>query len=444
MADQVVVALRDEGLGNTSYLVDLGNGDALAVDPSRDLRALRTAARERGLRVAVVAETHLHADFLSGAVQLAADGGARIVASAAGDREFPHQGLRDEEEIDLGGLTLRALATPGHTGEHLSYELRDAARTLGVFTGGSLIVGGAARTDLVDPARTEELSRAQFGSLRRLAALPDEAVVWPTHGAGSFCTAGPADRALASTIAHERATNPLLRVADEDAFVAMMRDALGSFPPYFLRLAEENRRGPAVLPDRLSVPAVEPVPGLDVVDARPASAYAAGHPAGSLSIPLRPAFASWLGWLAPADGPVVVLRDPEQDLEEILWQAAKIGYTGLVGELAGGLTAWADAGLPVATTPLRPAFRSDDAGVIDVRQRAEYDAGHAPGAVNIELGQLAEQLPAGEGPLVLMCGHGERAMGAASILQRHGFEQVTVLDGGPQEWIAANGAEPAP
>ncbi|MGQ5228368.1 MBL fold metallo-hydrolase [Streptomyces sp. yara] len=188
-ADDHLVALVDEGLGNSAYLLDLGDGRALAVDSGRDLRALRAAAERRGLTVAYAADTHLHADFLSGAVQLGHDLGATILASAAGRRAFAHRALADGAEVDLGGLALRALATPGHTDEHFSLLLLDGSRKLGVFTGGSLIVNCAARTDLLGTDRTEELARAQYRSLKRLTELPDETAVRPTYGAGSFCSA---------------------------------------------------------------------------------------------------------------------------------------------------------------------------------------------------------------------------------------------------------------
>ncbi|WP_205315684.1 MBL fold metallo-hydrolase, partial [Nonomuraea lactucae] len=244
----MVIPIVDEGLGNSSYLLDLGDGRALAVDASRDLRELRSQARRHGLTVGLAADTHLHADFLSGALQLAAEDGATILASADGHRTFTHRGLRDGDEVDLGGLTLRALATPGHTGEHLAFLLLDGSTPIGVFSGGSLIVGSAARTDLSGPERAEALARAQYRSLRRLAALPDHVALWPTHGAGSFCSAPPgAERT--STIGAEKATNPLLQVSDEDAFVKRLLDSLGSFPPYFLRLAEANRVGPPPVGD---------------------------------------------------------------------------------------------------------------------------------------------------------------------------------------------------
>jgi hydroxyacylglutathione hydrolase len=243
----LIVPVVDEGLGNSAYLVDLGDGLTLAVDVPRDLRAVRAAARQHRLTAAFAADTHLHADFLSGAPQLAAEDGARILASAAGGRAFDHRGLADGDEVDLGRLTLRAWATPGHTAEHLAYLPLDGAQVLAVFTGGSLLVGAAARTDLSGPEQTEALARSQYASLGRLLALPDATPVYPTHGAGSFCSAPPgADRT--TTIGREKGANPLLAAGDEDAFVKVLLASLGTFPGYFLRLPEENRRGPAVVP----------------------------------------------------------------------------------------------------------------------------------------------------------------------------------------------------
>ena len=247
MAGTLVVPVVDEGLGNSAYLVDLGDGRALAVDVPRDLRVERAAARQHRLMAAFAADTHLHADFLSGAPQLAAEDGAQILASAAGHRPFGHWRLADGDEADLGGLTLRAWATPGHTAEHLAYLLLDGGQLLGVFTGGSLLVGAAARTDLSGPEQAEALARSQYASLGRLLTLPDVTPVYPTHGAGSFCSA-PSDAQRTTTIGGEKAANPLLAAGDEDAFVAALLASLGTFPGYFLRLPEENRRGPAVVP----------------------------------------------------------------------------------------------------------------------------------------------------------------------------------------------------
>ncbi|MFZ5850068.1 MAG: MBL fold metallo-hydrolase [Actinomycetota bacterium] len=447
MASPTVIPVVDEGLGNSAYLVDLGDGRALAVDPCRDLRALRRAAATRRLRITHAADTHLHADFLSGARQLAATDGAQVLASGAGRREFPHRPLADGDTVDLGGLTLQAWATPGHTSEHLAYLLRDADEVVGVFTGGSLLVGAAARTDLVAPDRTEELARAQYRSLRRLLTLPDATPVYPTHGTGSFCAAPPGGQRT-TTIGRERAGNPLLAAGDEDGFVAALLGGLGSFPPYFLRLAEENRLGPAVLDEdedvglpALSVPRVRALlaEGALLVDVRPVEEYAAGHLPGSLAIPLRDALATWLGWLVPDPAaPLVVVRAPGQDPAEVWWAAAKVGLRGLAGELAGGVPAWSAAGLPVRRTRLLPAAGVDPDRVVDVRQKAEYAAGHLPGARHIELGRLTGaggDLPASG--LVLMCGHGERAATTASLLERAGHTDLAVAVGGPQDWAQA-------
>jgi glyoxylase-like metal-dependent hydrolase (beta-lactamase superfamily II)/rhodanese-related sulfurtransferase len=441
-----VIPVVDEGLGNSAYLVDLADGHALAVDASRDLRAMRAEAERRGLRIAYAADTHLHADFLSGAVQLAAEDGATVLASRAGDRDFPHRGLADGDEVDLGGLTLRTLATPGHTHEHIAFELLDGRQTLGVFTGGSLIVGSAARTDLVSPQLTEELARAQYRSLRRLAEFDDDVTVWPTHGAGSFCSAPPGSERT-STIGAERATNSLLRAESEDAFVRQLLDSLGTFPPYFLRLGEINRRGPDLVKG-------DSLPGLttdevvilretdaEIVDVRPVSDFAAAHLPSSISIPLRPVFATWLGWLLPAPKPLIIVRNADQDPAEILWQARKIGYDDLVGELEGGLEAWIRAGHSTGTIPLVTAEHLGDASVLDIRQAGEFTAGHIPGAAHVELGSLADKPVTSDahGPTVVMCGHGERAMGAASLLAREGKQDLSVLVGGPEDWAAATG-----
>ncbi|GAA2637263.1 rhodanese-like domain-containing protein [Actinomadura fulvescens] len=443
-AISLVSALVDEGLGNSAYLVDLGDGRALAVDPPRDVRGLRAQADRARLRIAFVADTHLHADFLSGARQLAADTGAQVLASAAGRRAFDHTRLADEDEADLGGLTMRALATPGHTDEHLAFLLLDGPRPLGVFTGGSLIVGAAARTDLLGPGRTEELARAQYASLQRLATLPDHVAVWPTHGAGSFCSAPPgADRT--STIGAEKASNPLLAAPDADTFAARLIDSLGSYAAYFDRLTELNRRGPQIL---TGPPALAPLPvdqtralladGAVVVDVRPVADFAAGHLPGALSNPLRPQFGTWLGWLTDPATPIVIVRDPDQDPADITWQALTIGHENLVGELAGGVTAWRAAGHPLHSLGLTDAAHIGERPIVDVRQDAEYAAGHVPGAVHVELGDLpAHAADLDRRPYVVMCGHGERAATAASLLARAGHRDLAILAGGPDDWAKA-------
>ncbi|MBT2596405.1 rhodanese-like domain-containing protein [Arthrobacter sp. ISL-72] len=443
-----LIPIVDEGLGNSTYLLDLGAGLALAVDPERDVRQIRAEARRLGLTIAFAAETHLHADFISGVRELAETEGATVLAPEAGPRGFAPTGLTDGDQIHLGAYTLQALATPGHSPEHLSYLLLDGDELAGVFTGGSLMVGTAGRTDLVSPDLTVPLARAQYRSLQLLMELPDETPVWPTHGAGSFCSAGSrAERT--TTIGRERATNPLLQVTGGDAFVEALLSSLGTFPDYFLRLAEVNLHGPAALAD---APALTPLSleqvlelqdqGAQIVDTRRPADFASGHIPGSLSIALRPVFATWLGWLLDPRQPVVIVRSPDQDPEDIAWAAAKVGLDTLAGELDVGLPAWGDASRTM-TSSLMGAGRlvtgsQVSSSVVDVRQAAEFRAGHISNARHIELGGLVQhlsELPAG--PIVLMCRHGERAMTAASILERAGRTDVAVLDGGVTDWAHA-------
>jgi len=434
--DAQLIGVVDEGLGNSAYLLDLGDGRALAVDAPRDLRAMRGAADKHGLTIAYAADTHLHADFLSGAVQLATDDGAQVLASAAGMRQFDHRGLRDGDEIDLGGLTMQALATPGHTDEHLSFVIRDGSTPAGVFSGGSLIVGSAARTDLMGKQRTIELAHAQFASLQRLAALPAATALWPTHGEGSFCSAPPGS-ARTSTIGAEKAGNALLAAPDAETFTRLLTADLGSYPAYFAWLAEANRRGPAVVSGQLALTPLTAdevhahlVSGAVVVDVRPISAVAHGHLPGAVSIALRPQFATWLGWTIAPDAPLIIVRHPDQDPADILWPAYNIGYTNFAGELHGGIDAWLASGRPLVTTPLITVDHASPR-VLDVRQDNEYDEGHRPGTIHIELGDLAARVDeVGAGPVTVMCAHGQRAMTAATMLQRNGIADVSVIGNG--------------
>jgi hydroxyacylglutathione hydrolase len=442
----------DQGLGNSAYLVELGDGRALVVDPARDPTPYLELARRRRLRIAYAAETHLHADFLTGSRELAAADGAQILAPRASRLGVAHHGLEDGEEVDLGGLTLRTLATPGHAPEHVSFLFLDGPRPVALFSGGALLVGTVARTDLASPELTEPLARAAYRSLHQgLLSLPDELAVFPTHGAGSFCSA-PVGGERTTTIGAERRHNRLLAAADEHTFVAELLAGLGSYPPYFLRLRERNRVGPELLgPDWRIVPLLPTdqvrqhvAGGGALVDARPVTAFAAGHIPGALSIALRPAFASWLGWLVDDTQPLVFVLDEDQDRGELARQCRTIGYDHVVGELAGGMTAWQAAGLPQAQLPLVVAEQLGDepALVLDVRQASEVADGHLPGAVAVELGALAgDQLPAElpQGPVTVMCAHGERATTAASLLERAGHQGVRVALGGPKDWRRATG-----
>lgn len=339
------------------------------------------------------------------------------------------------------------LATPGHTAEHLAYVLIDAQRPLAVFTGGSLIVGAAARTDLVGAEHAEALARAQYRSLHRLVReLADDTLVLPTHGAGSFCSAPPG-AARTTTIGVEKITNPLLAAPDEDTFVRLLFDGLGSYPAYFARLGEINRRGPELVgrPPTLRPLAVSKViahldRGAQLVDVRPVRDFAAVHIPGALSIALRDAFATWLGWLVDPSRPLVIVRNDDQDADEIVWQALKIGYDRLAGQLAGGIRAWQQNGGATRTLAVIGAADADPARVLDVRQGSEYASGHLPGTHNIELGSLnANPGALARGPVQTMCGHGERAATAASLLAAGGCADVAVVTGGPEDWATTNG-----
>jgi rhodanese-related sulfurtransferase len=267
--------------------------------------------------------------------------------------------------------------------------------------------------------------------------------VWPTHGAGSFCSAPPgAERT--TTIGAQKQANALLAAPDEDTFVRQLLGSLGSYPAYFDRLSEINRRGPAVLSTAPMLAALSAAEtrrllgdGAQIIDVRPVTDFAHGHIPGAISIPLRDQFATWLGWLLPDIAPLVFVTAPGQDLAELTWQALKIGYERLAGHLEWA--AWQADGGEQQTIDLLTADRIADRPVLDIRQRAEHVAGHIADAVHIELGDLAghaDEAPAGA---VVACGHGERAMTAASLLARAGHDGLAVLDGGPGDWAKATG-----
>jgi hydroxyacylglutathione hydrolase len=441
----LVTPVVDAGLGNTSWVIDLGDRRMAVVDPGRHPGPFLAEAERRGGRVAFSIETHLHADFVTGSRELAAFG-ASVLASSEADLAWPHRPVAAGDMVDLGGLSLRALATPGHTPEHLAYLLSDGDEVLGVFTGGSLLVGAVARTDLIGDDFTGDLARAMWRSLQQeLLTLPDETPVYPTHGAGSFCSAPATDRRW-TTIGDERRQNPLLAAADEDGFVKALLASFGTYPPYFEHLREVNRSGPdvlgvsqAALPS-LDLPAFQQEldGGALLIDTRPVEAWAAGHIPDVLAIPLRDQFASWLGWLTERDRPLLFVVGPEQDRAELVRQCHQIGHDQIIGELAGGTTAWLAAGLEVQRTPLLDAARIEGR-VLDVRQDSEYAAGHIPEAAHIELGHLTSAAHEVDGFHAVMCGHGERAATAASILERAGNVSVAVVVGGSTEWAAATG-----
>lgn len=434
----------DEGLGHSSYVIDLGNGGAAVVDPPRFPIAQEALIERLHLRLAWTLDTHSHADYVTGSPALTERTGATFVGPAASHLESPHRPVRDGEHVMLAdGVELVAWAAPGHTPDHHVYLLVEDGAPVALFSGGSLMVGTVGRTDLNGPELAVPLAHEMFAALRRFDQLPDELSVYPTHGAGSFCSV-PGASQRTSTLGHERATNPLFAITDEDEFVQRLVAGFGTFPSYFARLPELNRRGPArydsvprlkrLHPDDVERHVAE---GGVIVDARPVASFSAGHIPGSVSNALRPVFASWLGWLIEPNRAIMFILDPAQDRDDLVRQCLDVGHEHLIGELGGGIDAWTTSGRPTRTIPLvEPEAMTGP--VIDVRQANEYASGHLPGAVNVELGAVCESgLTAGS--LTVMCGHGERAMTAASILTADGRDDISVLDGGPDIWSAATG-----
>ena len=439
-----IVDFVDEGLRHSSYLIDLGNGAAAVIDPPRFPSEHEALAQSNRLSMAWTADTHSHADYVTGSPGLVSRVGATFLAPAASRLETTHEALTDGQRVELGsGHVLIPVATPGHTPDHHSYLLEHNGTLAVLFSGGSLMVGAIGRTDLDGPELAEPLAHEMFHSLRRFDDLPDSLAVYPTHGAGSFCTApGSANRT--TTLGNERASNPLLGLSNEDQFVEQLLGGLGTFPTYFSRLPELNRLGPIPydsLPHlaRLDVETVvkHRADGALIVDARPLADFGAGHIPGSFANTLRSVFASWIGWLVAPGRPLIFVMNDDQDRDDVVRQCLDVGQENLVGELDGGLAAWTSSERAISTIEVVDADRIADQ-VVDVRQANEYASGHLPGAISVELGLIAATTSA-SGPVTMMCGHGERAMTAASILTAQGKRDVSVYDGGPGTWNAATG-----
>lgn len=448
--------IHTKGLGNASFLIGAGR-EAVVIDPPRDAWRVMAAAEKRGWRITHVLETHVHNDYLSGALELRSALGAEILAPARGRYAFAHRPMEEADSLDLDALSLTARATPGHTPEHVSWEIRTEGDgpPAAVATGGSLLVGSAGRTDLLGDEATEELTRSQFRSLRALAELPDEVVVLPTHGAGSFCSVGPADAGRTTTIGRERAHNPLLGIADEEAFRVALLDGLGPYPTYYGEMAPINRAGPVVVGRLPETPRIGPdalraavAAGARVVDGRSRRRYAAGHIRGSLNIELADSFASYVGWFVPYGAPIVlVLPEPLADsAETAATDLFRIGYDHIIGALDGGLEAWVDGGGTLGTYPVTTgaATRYEVAGgarprLLDVRYPYEWrDDGSVPDAIELTIGDLASRLDTlpRDAPITVMCKSGSRAAIAASMLDAAGFDVRLVAKGGAQDLAA--------
>lgn len=440
-----VEVLETSELGDRSYVAHDG-ATALVVDPQRDIDRVEHLLAERGLVCAAVAETHVHNDYVSGGLELARRSGADYLVNAADPVSFERVGVSDGAAVEVGGLRVRVLATPGHTATHLAY-LVEAVSGEGpgaLFTGGSLLFGSVGRTDLLGSHRTEELTREQHRSARRLARLPGETRVFPTHGFGSFCSSGSAGVVGdTSTIAEEFARNEALLTDDEDAFAERLIAGLTAYPAYYAHMGVANLAGAG--PVDLSAPTpVEPdelrkrlAAREWVVDLRSRTAYAAEHLAGTVSIELGGQMSTYLGWLMPWGAPVTLLGDSAEQVAEAQRQLVRIGIDRPEGAAVGApaeLAADADqlrqrrivtfddlAGLP-------PAERSAIT-VLDIRRDDERAAGGIGGSLHVPLHELlrrTDEVPAR--PVWVHCRSGVRAAIGCSLLARLGYETVHVDD----------------
>lgn len=429
------------GLGNRSYLAG-GERTAVVVDPPRDIDRVIGAAARRGVRISHVVETHLHNDYVTGGLELARVTGAAYLVPAAArvsyERVPVHDG--DHHEIDSGAaLALRAMATPGHTPHHTSYALEENGTAVAVFTGGSLLIGSVGRPDLVEPRLTEDLARAQHASAHRLAAeLPDSAAVLPTHGFGSFCSAGRAE-GTSTTIGKEKASNTAL-TRDVDSFVADLLAGLDDVPAYYAHMGPANAVGPAPLD--LTTPSLADADeiagrlaaGEWVIDLRNRVAFAEGHVAGSFNFEAEGQLATYLAWLVPWGKPVTLLAESADQLASAQRELARVGIDRPAAAATGDPARWAREGEALASFP-RATFADlarhsgDGIVVLDVRRDSERASGHVAGSVHIPVHALHRRLDEVPGGQVWVhCAGGMRAAIAASLLDAVGRDVVAVDD----------------
>jgi len=438
-------------LSHASYLIgDTNTGRAVVVDPQRDISQYLEDAKENGLTIERVIETHFHADFLSGHLELQKATGAVISYGTVGAEraEFPVTAMKDGERLSLGEVTLEVMNTPGHTPESIStivYDKNDV--TYGVLTGDTLFIGDVGRPDLLSAfGRTQdEMARSLYSSLReRLLDLPDTVQVWPGHGAGSAC--GKALGAVpTSTVGYEKRFNWGVAETDAQRFVATILEGQPEPPRYFAEMKRMNREGPRILhgfihPERVAAARIaeRAAQGAQVVDLRPAATFAAGHLPRTLSIPLNKSFATWAGWLLAYGQDIHLVAESAAQVDTAVRELAMIG----LDQVASYTSADALGALATATVPQTTAEELVHtllpAGVtlIDVRGRAEWEAGHIPGARHVHVGALTASLRdiPSEGTVVLQCQGGARSAIAAALLQAHGRDNVVNLQGGYAAW----------
>lgn len=448
-------------LAHASYMIG-SEGEAAVIDPQRDVDIYLNAAAEQNLEIRHIFETHLHADFVSGHKELALRTGAKIYIGARANAGFPHVPLIDGFELKVGSVRLRALETPGHTPESICLVVTDESESRGepappsaVLTGDTLFIGDVGRPDLSPTHTPRELAGLLYDSLhQKLLALPNEVMVYPAHGAGSLC--GRAMRAeRSSTIGQERLTNYALQIGSREEFIAQLISNLPNRPEYFREDAEINRSGAVALTDLPPLPALTPLEvqallqqNANVLDVRAGDEFAAGHVPGSINIALAGQFASWAGGILGIRSKPVLIGNGTAQIEEARLRLARVGIEDVRGYLAGGVVAWQNAGLPVATTAqisarelnqrlLNGSFRPLD--VLDVRREAEWQAGHIAEVQCRPLDTFPQGLPAIDSalPVAVHCKSGYRSMIACSLLERAGHRNVMNVSGGFDAWHTA-------
>ena len=441
-------------LAHASYMLASG-GEAVVVDPQRDVELYLKAAADRGVTIKHILETHLHADFVSGHQELAARTGAKIYMGAQAGATFPHVPVSDGFRLKFGKASIRVLETPGHTAESICLVVTDEEKSSSpwaVLTGDTLFIGDVGRPDLSPRHTPAQLAGLLYDSLHdKLMKLPDTVLVYPAHGAGSLC--GKNMRAeRSSTIGTERLTNYALQIKSREEFIVQLTSNLPARPEYFMKDAEMNRTGATPLSALLPLREIGPAEldsmlknGEMALDVRSGEEFAAGHVPGSVNIALSGQFATWAATVLGLSAHPVLIAGTQEQLEEARVRMARVGIEALDGYLAGGVEAWRAAGLPVATTPqispeaLNALLQSDDVQVLDVRRAPEWEAGHIEDATWWPLDNFKVSPPEldEDAPLVVHCKSGYRSMIACSLLQRAGFRNVLNVSGGFDAWQGA-------
>ena len=448
----------DEGLAQSSYLLACSRTrHAAIIDPRRDIDEYIGLASGEGLTLTHAIDTHVHADFLSGSMELSSLGVTAVAGPAAG-LEFPHHELRDGEVIGVGDLQLTCLHTPGHTPEHISIRTSGSGEPPRLFTGDTLFVGAVGRPDLLGPDVTQQLAGQLHASLfDKLLALPDSVEIWPGHGAGSLCGSG-IGHADHSTIGDERRRNALLQHRDRDTFVEAVLADLPETPAYFARMKRVNKNGPPLLDLAGGVAAPPPMSaaaaaeacenGAWLIDLRSPAEHGAAHPARSLSITFGPKVGYWAAWVIPPDAPIVLMTATPNQGSEVRRQLLRVGLDHVAGSV-DGFGAWAAAGLPtqrigqITATRLRnDADARHNLTIVDVRSDREWRRGHVDSVLHIPLQELAAraaELPVGK-TVATICEGGTRSGLAASILERAGLDRIVNVTGGMSEWRSGAGS----